>query len=74
MRTITKLMMSRTVFDPTTPRIQDLRATVQNILNLNSEKVRIHPLDGRRVIHALRYFVQDIDKRKVDELFLRSKL
>ena len=73
MRTITKLMMSRTVFDPNTPRIQDLRATVQNILNLDSEKVRIHPSDGRRVIHALRYFVQDVDKRKVDEL-LRSKL
>jgi len=73
MRTITKLMMSRTVFDTTTPRIQDLRATVQHILNLDSEKVRIHPSDGRRVIHALRYFVQDVDKRKVDEL-LQSKL
>lgn len=74
MRTITKLMMARTIFDPTAPRIQDLRATVQHILNLDSEKVILHPSDGRRIIHALRYFIQDVDKRRVDELFLRSKL
>ena len=60
MRTITKLMMTRTVFDPNAPRIQDMHATVQHILNLDAPKVILHPSDGRRVIHALRYFVQEI--------------
>jgi len=55
MRAITKLMMERTVFDSDAPRIQDINATVENILQFDSEKVRIHPLDGRRVMHALRY-------------------
>jgi len=57
MRTITKLMMERTVFDSNAPRIQDLHTTVQHILNLDAPKVRIHPSDGRRVMHALRYFI-----------------
>ena len=68
MRTIAKLMMARTIFDPFAPRIQDLRATVQHILQFDSEKVRIHPSDGRRVLHALRYFIQDIDKDKLSRL------
>ena len=55
MRAITKLMMERTVFDSDAPRIQDINATIENILQFDSEKVRIHPLDGRRVMHALRY-------------------
>ena len=55
MRAITKLMMERTVFDPNAPRIQDIHATVQHILNLDAPKVILHPSDGRRVIHALRY-------------------
>jgi hypothetical protein len=74
MRTITKLMMARTIFDPNAPRIHDVRATVQHILNLDSEKVVLHPSDGRRIIHALHYFIQYVDKRRVDELFLRSRL
>ena len=57
MRAITKLMMERTVFDPNAPRIQDIHATVQHILNLDAPKVILHPSDGRRVIHALRYFI-----------------
>ena len=61
-------MMVRTVFDPSAPRIQNLRSTIQNILNLDSEKVILHPSDGRRVIHALRYFIQDIDKDKLSRL------
>jgi hypothetical protein len=68
MRTIAKLMMTRTIFDPTAPRIQDLRATIQHILQLDSPKVILHPSDGRRVIHALRYFVQDIDTDKLSKL------
>jgi hypothetical protein len=54
MRAITKLMMERTVFDSDAPRIQDINATIDDILQFDSEKVRIHPLDGRRVMHALR--------------------
>ena len=58
MRTITKVMMARTVFDTDAPRIQDMHATVQHILNLDAPKVHIHPLDGRRVMRALRYIDQ----------------
>ena len=54
MRAITKLMMERTVFDSDAPRIQDMPTTIQHILKFDSEKVRIHPLDGRRIMHALR--------------------
>ena len=65
MRTISKLMMTRTVFDSNASRIQDMHATVQHILNLDAPKVILHPSDGRRVIHALRYFVEDIDKNRL---------
>jgi hypothetical protein len=57
MRPITKVMMARTVFDTDAPRIQNMNATIQHILNVDLPKVRIHPLDGRRVMHALRYFI-----------------
>lgn len=36
-----------------------MHATVQHILNLDAPKVILHPSDGRRVIHALRYIDQD---------------
>ena len=55
MRTIAKLMMTRTIFVANAPRIQDMHAIVQQILNVDAPKVHIHPSDGRRVIHALRY-------------------
>ena len=61
-------MMVRTIFDPSAPRIQDMYVTVQHILQFDSEKVRIHPSDGRRVLHALRYFIQDIDQDKLSRL------
>jgi hypothetical protein len=64
MRTITKLMMTRTVFDSDVPRIQDMHTTIQHILQFDSPKVRIHPLDGRRVMHALRY----IDRAQLSRL------
>ena len=63
-------MMTRTVFDTDAPRIHDMRATVQHILNFDSEKVRIHPSDGRRVMHALRY----VDITHLNEVLLRSNL
>lgn len=61
-------MMARTLFDPNASRIQDMHATVQHILNLDAPKVILHPSDGRRVIHALRYFVEDIDKNRLSKL------
>jgi hypothetical protein len=64
MRTITKVMMARTMFDTDAPRIQDMHATVQHILNFDAPKVHIHPLDGRRVMHALRY----VDKDRLSRL------
>jgi hypothetical protein len=70
MKTITKLMMTRTVFDSDVPRIQNMRATIENILQMDSPKVRIHPLDGRRVMHALRY----VDLIHLNEVLLRSNL
>jgi hypothetical protein len=74
MRTTTKLMMVRTVFDPTVPRVNDLYKTVKQIINLDAEKVVLHPDDGRRVLHALRFFIQDVNKQRLTELFVRSRL
>jgi hypothetical protein len=74
MRTITKLMMVRTVFDPTVPPTTDLYKTVKQIINVDAEKVVLHPSDGRRVLRALRHFIQDVDKERLTELFLRSRL
>ena len=74
MRTITKLMMTRTVFDPTVPLVNDLYKTVKQIINLDAEKVHIHPDDCKRVLHALRYFTQEVDKKRLTELLIRSRL
>jgi len=52
------------MFDTDAPRIQDMHATVQHILNFDAPKVHIHPLDGRRVMHALRY----VDKDRLSRL------
>ena len=70
MRTIAKLMMTRTVFDTDAPRIHDMHTIVKNILQLDSPKVHIHPSDGRRVMHALRY----VDLTHLNEVLLRSNL
>lgn len=74
MRTSTKLMMVRTIFDPNVPRTYDLYKTMKQIMNLDAEKVHIHPSYRKRVLHALRFFVQDVDQQRVNELFLRSRL
>jgi len=71
MRATTKLMRIRTILDPTVPRITNLYNTVKQIIDLDAEKVTLHPSDRRRVQHALRYFVDDVDKTA---LFLRSRL
>jgi len=68
MRTTTKLMMDRTIFDSTVPPTTDLYKTVNQIINLDAEKVVLHPSDGRRVLRALRYFTQD------KERFIQSRL
>ena len=35
-------MMTRTIFDANAPRIQDMHAIVQQILNVDAPKVHIH--------------------------------
>ena len=74
MRTTTKLMMVRTVFDPTVPLVNDLYKTVKQIINVDAEKVVLHPDDGKRVLHALRFFIQDVNKPRLTELLIRSRL
>ena len=65
-------MMVRTITNPNVPRITDLYKTVKQIINLDTEKVHLHPSDRKRVLHALRFFIQD--QSRVNELFLRSRL
>jgi len=36
-----------------------MNSTIENILHMDSPKVHIHPLDGRHVMHALRYVNKD---------------
>lgn len=66
--------MSRTIINPNVPRTNDLYKTVKQIINLDAEKVQLHPSDRKRVLHALRFFIQDVDQQRVNELFLRSRL
>lgn len=65
LRTTTKIMILRTLFDPSVPPTTNLYKTIQQILDLKGEKVILHPSDGRRVLHALKFFVKDIN---IDEL------
>jgi hypothetical protein len=62
---IKKIMIVRTLFDPSVPPTTNLHKTIQQILDLKGEKVILHPSDGRRVLHALKSFSQDIN---LDEL------
>lgn len=62
---IAKVMILRTLFDPDVPPTTNLYKTIQQILDLHGEKVILHPSDGRRVLHALKFFVQDVN---IDEL------
>jgi len=65
LRTTTKIMILRTLFDPSVPPTTNLHKTVQQILDLHGEKVILHPSDGRRVLHALKFFVKDVN---IDQL------
>ena len=69
---IAKVMILRTLFDSSVPPTTNLYKTIQQILDLHGEKVILHPSDGRRVLHALKFFVQDVN---IDELntFVASK-
>jgi hypothetical protein len=58
-------MILRTLFDPSVPPTTNLYKTIQQILDLKGEKVILHPSDGSRVLHALKFFVKDIN---IDEL------
>ena len=62
---IAKVMILRTLFDSSVPPTTNLYKTIQKILDLHGEKVILHPSDGRRVLHALKFFVQDVN---IDEL------
>jgi len=62
-------MTSRIIFDESAPLIVDLYKTTLEIFDLHSEKVRIHPSDSIRVLHALKIF-----KRYVNQLNILSKL
>jgi hypothetical protein len=73
MRITTKLMMVRTAFDQNVPRTMDLYKTVKQILNLDADKVILHPSDGGRVLHALRVSIQNVDKQRLHELFMNEK-
>jgi len=67
-------MLARTVIHPNAPRIMDLYKTVKQIMNLDAEKVHIHPSDSGRVLHALRFSIQDVDKQQMHQLFMNEKL
>jgi len=71
MRNTAKLMMVRTIFDPSVPPTTDLYKTVNQILNLNGEIVRLHPSDGKRVLRALRHV--HVDTARLNEM-VRSRL
>ena len=72
-RTILKLIVVRTIFDSSAPRITDIYQTVRDILNLNLEKIVLHPEDLHRVMHALQYFIAEIDpgySKRVNEMVI----
>lgn len=73
-RTTTKLMIVRTEFDPTVPPTTDLHKTIKKILNLDAEKVILHPTDGKRVLHSLHYFINEIDKDRLNTMFTSGSL
>lgn len=64
-------MMVRTIFDSTIPPTTNLNETVNQILNLNAEIVRLHPSDGKRVLRALRHM--HVDTLRLNEM-VRSRL
>jgi hypothetical protein len=83
MRMVTKIMMTRIIFDDLLPRTSDLYKVIRTILNLNAEKVKLNPMDSRCVIRALKFemnnkMVDDNYLKRLDELYndhlIRSKL
>jgi hypothetical protein len=74
MRTITKLMLARTIFDTNAPRLTNLYMVVKEIIHLEGARVVLHPADARRVMHALRFFIKDVDLNHLNEVFIRSNL
>ena len=72
-RTILKLIVVRTIFNSSAPRITDVYQTVRDILNLNLEKIVLHPEDLHRVMNALQYFITEIDpgySKRVNEMVI----
>jgi len=61
MRTAKKIMMVRTILNPSAPRTTDIYKTLTQIMNFHAPKVSIHPTDSKRILRALRYFVEDVN-------------
>jgi 16S rRNA C1402 N4-methylase RsmH len=77
MRTAKKIMMVRTILNPSAPRTTDIYKIITQIMNFHAAKVSIHPTDSKRILRALRYFVEDVNIDRVNELLitqLHSKL
>ena len=73
-RTIKKLMIVRTLYDESVSPTNNLYETVKQILNLNTDKVILHPIDKRRVFNALYFFIQDINIVRLNELFASNEI
>jgi hypothetical protein len=54
-------LKTRTLYDDKSFPTTDLYKTVKQILNLNADKVILHPTDRRRVFNALTFFIKDIN-------------
>jgi hypothetical protein len=74
LRTTTKVMILRTLFDSSVPPTTNLHKTIQQILDLHGEKVILHPSDGRRVLHALKFFVQEVNLDELNTLISSKKV
>jgi hypothetical protein len=73
-RTIKKLMIVRTLFNESAFPTNDLYKTVKQILNLNADKVILHPNDRRRVFNALFFSIKDINIARLNELFASNEI
>jgi hypothetical protein len=73
-RTIKKLMIVRTLFNESVSPTNNLYETVKQIINLNTDKVILHPSDRRRVFNSLFFFIQDVNIVRLNELFASNEI
>ena len=67
-------MIVRTLFDESVSPTNNLYETVKQILNLNTDKVILHPIDRRCVFNALYFFITDINIVRLNELFASNEI